>query len=132
MNLRIIIRYNRAQKTTRNMIERTFGIWKRRFPCLNHLRLKLKTSLPLLSCIIFAGKFPFKLNFKLNLPDPNDLLKGPDRIYFKMIFTKKRTIMTLIQPHLLLSEDASHDRKLSDSILLINLITEHSATLYLM
>lgn len=38
-------RYNGAQIKTRNTIERTFGVWKRRFPCLNHLRLKLSTSL---------------------------------------------------------------------------------------
>lgn len=26
------VRYNRAQIKTRNIVERTFGIWKRRFP----------------------------------------------------------------------------------------------------
>ena len=38
-------KYNRAQIVTRCTIERTFGIWKRRFPCMNHLRLKMSTSL---------------------------------------------------------------------------------------
>jgi hypothetical protein len=28
------LRYNRRQIKTRNIIERTFGIWKKRFPCL--------------------------------------------------------------------------------------------------
>lgn len=38
-------RYQKAQLRTRNIIERSFGAWKKRFPCLKHLRLKLKTSL---------------------------------------------------------------------------------------
>ncbi|KAF9417921.1 hypothetical protein HW555_005066 [Spodoptera exigua] len=29
------IRYNGAQIKTRNIVERTFGIWKRRIPCLS-------------------------------------------------------------------------------------------------
>jgi nuclease HARBI1 len=33
-------RYNRYHKSTRRLVECTFGIWKERFPCLNHLRLK--------------------------------------------------------------------------------------------
>lgn len=28
------VRYNRAHKRARNIVERAFGIWKRRFPCL--------------------------------------------------------------------------------------------------
>jgi hypothetical protein len=28
------LRYNRRQLRTRNIVERTFGIWKKRFPCL--------------------------------------------------------------------------------------------------
>ena len=35
------MRYNAAQKRTRGIIERMFGRMKRRFPCLNYLRLKL-------------------------------------------------------------------------------------------
>jgi len=38
-------RFNSSFNTTRNFIERTFGIWKRKFPCLLHLRTKLNTSL---------------------------------------------------------------------------------------
>ncbi|OXA65135.1 putative nuclease HARBI1 [Folsomia candida] len=37
--------YNRAQIKTRNLIERAFGIWKRKFPCLKFMRLKMKTVL---------------------------------------------------------------------------------------
>lgn len=37
-------RYNRAQISTRNTVERLFGVWKRRFPCLSlGMRLKLQT-----------------------------------------------------------------------------------------
>jgi len=39
-------RYNRAHIKCRTTIERTFGIWKRMFPCLSFgLRLKVSTSL---------------------------------------------------------------------------------------
>lgn len=39
--------YNNAHKRTRGIIERTFGIWKRRFPCLSFsLRLKLQNVYP--------------------------------------------------------------------------------------
>ena len=31
------INYNRAQRKTRNIIERMFGTWKRRFPCLKYI-----------------------------------------------------------------------------------------------
>ncbi|XP_066590863.1 putative nuclease HARBI1 [Prorops nasuta] len=38
-------RYNMIQSRTRMVVERTFGIWKRRFPCLSKgLTLKLSTS----------------------------------------------------------------------------------------
>lgn len=38
-------RYNRAHKHTRNVVERIFGKWKRRFPCLSRmLRTKLETT----------------------------------------------------------------------------------------
>ncbi|KAJ3662506.1 hypothetical protein Zmor_006851 [Zophobas morio] len=38
-------RYNQSHKTTRNVVERCFGRWKRRFPCLSRtLRNKLETS----------------------------------------------------------------------------------------
>ncbi|KAI5754193.1 hypothetical protein M8J77_006645 [Diaphorina citri] len=38
--------YNRAQKTTRNLIERAFGVWKRKFPILKRaLQNKLPNSI---------------------------------------------------------------------------------------
>ncbi|XP_063238822.1 putative nuclease HARBI1 [Bacillus rossius redtenbacheri] len=39
------IRYNLAHRRTRNIVERLFGVWKRRFACLGQkLRTKLATS----------------------------------------------------------------------------------------
>lgn len=31
----LLYRYNKAQIKTRNSVERAFGVWKRRFPCLD-------------------------------------------------------------------------------------------------
>lgn len=46
--------YNTAHKATRNTIERSFGVWKRRFPCLSlGLRLKMETNLMVIvSCAV--------------------------------------------------------------------------------
>nr|XP_054775320.1 putative nuclease HARBI1 [Lytechinus pictus] len=38
------VRYNTAHKRGRCVIERTFGRWKRRFPCLNDSRVKVDTA----------------------------------------------------------------------------------------
>ena len=39
-------RYNRAQRRTRSLVERMFGVWKRRFPCLKFgIRCKLTTAM---------------------------------------------------------------------------------------
>lgn len=53
------IRYNQAQRKTRSVIERAFGIWKRRFPCVgNGLRCSVSTmrifSIHYYSCLIFS------------------------------------------------------------------------------
>lgn len=43
-----------AHITTRSIVERTFGVWKRRFPCLSiKLRTKLNTTVKIiLACAI--------------------------------------------------------------------------------
>lgn len=44
--------YNRCHKTTRNLIERLFGVWKRRFPCIHYgLRLNLNNSLTMIIAV---------------------------------------------------------------------------------
>jgi hypothetical protein len=43
------VNYNTAHKSTRNCIERCFGDWKRRFPCLSlGLRTKLENTLTII------------------------------------------------------------------------------------
>ncbi|XP_039287880.1 putative nuclease HARBI1 [Nilaparvata lugens] len=43
-------RYNNAHIQTRNTIERAFGVWKRRFPCLSiGLRTKIQTTLMIIT-----------------------------------------------------------------------------------
>ena len=45
-------KYNNSQRRTRNIIERLFGVWKRRFPILrNGLRTKLSTSLTIIVAV---------------------------------------------------------------------------------
>ncbi|XP_050563583.1 putative nuclease HARBI1 [Spodoptera frugiperda] len=41
--------YNESQIRTRNVVERTFGVWKRRFPCIgSQLRIKLENVQPII------------------------------------------------------------------------------------
>ncbi|KAK4886235.1 hypothetical protein RN001_002506 [Aquatica leii] len=61
------IAYNKSHIKTRNCIERCFGVWKRRFPCLYlGLRTKLETSLT----IIVATSVLHNIAVKEN--DPSD------------------------------------------------------------
>lgn len=44
--------YNVAHKRTRNIIERCFGVWKQRFPCLRRrLMTKLQTSVAIICAL---------------------------------------------------------------------------------
>lgn len=44
--------YNRAHKATRNIIERAFGVWKGRFPCLKRpLNTNLDTSVSIICAL---------------------------------------------------------------------------------
>ncbi|XP_068084742.1 putative nuclease HARBI1 [Anabrus simplex] len=44
-------RYNIAHRQARNVVERVFGIWKRRFPCLQYT---LRTKIPTTQLVIIA------------------------------------------------------------------------------
>ena len=43
-------RYNRSHTRTRSAVERMFGIWKRKFPCLKFgIRVKLATAMSVIT-----------------------------------------------------------------------------------
>ncbi|XP_041346900.1 putative nuclease HARBI1 isoform X1 [Gigantopelta aegis] len=64
-------RYNVAQRRTRSVIERAFGIWKRRFPCVafgNRLRCSLQHNM----AIVVATVCLHNLARERNDPLPGD------------------------------------------------------------
>ncbi|XP_015189816.1 PREDICTED: putative nuclease HARBI1 [Polistes dominula] len=62
------ITYNNIQSRTRNIVERTYGVWKRRFPCLSRgLTTKLLCStIIVVACAVL---YNMSLRFNDNLPD---------------------------------------------------------------
>lgn len=57
------IRYNRVQILVRNTVERKYGVWKRRFPCLAFgLRCKLETSLAVIIACAVLHNFCIEQN----------------------------------------------------------------------
>lgn len=58
-------RYNKAQIRTRNIIERVFGVWKRKFPCL---RRGLGNSPETTVSIIIACAVLYNISVELKLP----------------------------------------------------------------
>ncbi|XP_015189433.1 PREDICTED: putative nuclease HARBI1 [Polistes dominula] len=62
------ITYNNIQSRTRNIVERTYGVWKRRFPCLSRgLTTKLLCSTTIVvACAVLHN---MSLRFNDNLPD---------------------------------------------------------------
>ena len=51
-------RYNYAQSKTRTVIERTFGLWEKRFQCLrNKLQIKVERSLVVITATAVLHKF---------------------------------------------------------------------------
>eukprot|EP00057_Strongylocentrotus_purpuratus_P007635 XP_011662109.1 PREDICTED: putative nuclease HARBI1 [Strongylocentrotus purpuratus] len=66
-------RYNRAQIRGRNIIERTFGMMKRRFPCLNQLGLKLETTLTTIVAVVVLWNLSIMRNEpQVNGPEPQE------------------------------------------------------------
>ncbi|XP_063971447.1 putative nuclease HARBI1 [Lytechinus pictus] len=64
------VRYNAAHKRGRCIIERTFGRLKRRFPCLNYLRVKVDTTFAIIvSCSVLW-------NISLDRREPD--IPGPE------------------------------------------------------
>lgn len=66
-------RYNAAHIATRNIIERFFGVWKRRFPVLTYdCYLKLETVLSLIVAVAEVHNI-CKQNYEEDPPNPEDL-----------------------------------------------------------
>ena len=60
------VQYNRSLSKTRTSVERMFGIWKRRFPCLKvGLRCKLDTAMSMITATVILH------NIAINLQEPN-------------------------------------------------------------
>ncbi|CAH1976702.1 unnamed protein product [Acanthoscelides obtectus] len=55
--------YNRAHIRTRNIVERVFGVWKRRFPCLRRiLQTKEETSIAIICATAILHNIARNLN----------------------------------------------------------------------
>lgn len=65
------VRYNYAQIRTRNVVERTFGVWKKIFPCL---QLGLKNKLTTSCNIIVACAVLHNLRITLREEVPIDII----------------------------------------------------------
>ncbi|XP_012218499.2 putative nuclease HARBI1 [Linepithema humile] len=78
-------RYNEIHSRTRIVVERTFGVWKRRFPCLSKgLALKLVTCTGVISaCAVLHN---LSLRFKDVLPEkeePDDvIIENNEELYY--------------------------------------------------
>lgn len=65
------VRYNYAQIRTRNIVERTFGVWKKIFPCL---QVGLKNKLATTCNIIIACAVLHNLRITLREEIPTDAI----------------------------------------------------------
>jgi len=73
-------RYNFSQIRTRNPIERTFGVWKRRFPCLKlGLRVQLQRSLVVIVACAVLHNIALRLHEEDAPPDEN--VTAGSRVY---------------------------------------------------
>ncbi|XP_064639793.1 putative nuclease HARBI1 [Lineus longissimus] len=68
--------YNTAQKRTRSVVERMFGVWKRRFPCLRTgVRVKLDTAMLIITATAVLHNIAVDLaepDFDRDAPEPID------------------------------------------------------------
>ncbi|XP_063826817.1 putative nuclease HARBI1 [Ostrinia nubilalis] len=67
-------RYNEAHIKTRNTIERTFGVWKRRFPVIS---LTLRLSLPNIQAVVIATAVLHNICRNMNLEDVPSEIEMP-------------------------------------------------------
>lgn len=69
-------RYNTCHIAARGLVERVFGVWKKRFPCLqNGLRTKLETTLAVIVALAVLYNLGIRLGDELpqepNADQPN-------------------------------------------------------------
>lgn len=75
--------YNEAQIRTRNCIERTFGVLKRRFPILS---LGIRLDITKVQCICVVAAILHNIAIDFNEPEPPHL---PDEIEAAVLFTNQ-------------------------------------------
>jgi len=103
--------YNESHIRTRNVIERTFGIWKRRFPVLFFgIRLKMETTMAVIqSCAILH-----------NIARMENDSQPPDEI---------EDIMEILRNEIVEVETATHSQNNLAQTIRTTLITEHFANI---
>lgn len=70
-------RYNNAHKTTRSVIERSFGVLKRRFPCLAiGMRVNIERVLPIIVAVMILHNIAVEMNEDEPQQDPNILIQN--------------------------------------------------------
>lgn len=77
-------RYNEIQSRTRMVVERTFGVWKRRFPCLSRgLSLKLVTCTGVVSaCAVLHNLSLYYKDVLPEEPEPNAIIENNEELYY--------------------------------------------------
>lgn len=70
--------YNESQIRTRNVIERLFGLWKRRFPIIG---TKLRSKIKNIQYIIVATAVLHNICRQLNVPQPPDNIEINEEIH---------------------------------------------------
>lgn len=64
--------YNESLIRTRNVVERSYGIWKRRFPCLSMgIRTKIETTLKIIVATAILHNIAIDMNVENPVHDPN-------------------------------------------------------------
>jgi len=88
--------YNKAQILTRNVVERKYGVWKRRFPCLVFgLRCKLSTTLVVIvACAVLHN---FCIKQKDQIPPRNQEVEEAIKITTIIAEGETRRINSLTQ-----------------------------------
>lgn len=87
--------YNESLIRSRNVVERSYGVWKRRFPCLSMgLRIKLDTALQ----VIVATAVLHNIAMNMNMDNPEDHVAIDPQILYEYEGNNRNAVRTdLIQ-----------------------------------